>query len=126
MKKLLLPLVSLSFFAGAAKPDKPEMSHPYRGIYTQGFEVSSFMPCGSKKDYWLSAKDERLLSRLDARMDKIRDKKGEPYPSVYIEMMAADIGKSEDGFAADYHSTLDMKKLLRYSQTIPRNCKSSS
>ncbi|MGL5335946.1 MAG: hypothetical protein ACRC9R_07345 [Enterovibrio sp.] len=120
MKKLFLPLVSLSFFACAAKP---EMSHPYRGIYTQGFEVSSFTPCGSKKDHWLWAKDEKLLQKLDARIDKIRDQKGEPYPSLYVEMMAVDIGKSAEGFAADYHSTLDMKKLLRYSQTIPSNCK---
>ncbi|MGL4733734.1 MAG: hypothetical protein ACRCWB_01215 [Enterovibrio sp.] len=123
MKKLLLPLVSLSFFADAAQP---EVSHTYRGIYTHGFEVSAFTPCGSKKDYWLWAKEEKLLDKLDDRMNKIRDKSGEPYPSVYIEMAAVDIGKSAEGFPADYDSTLDMKKLIRYSQKIPHACKPSS
>ncbi|HGE8268056.1 TPA: hypothetical protein ACGD2I_002562 [Aeromonas hydrophila] len=120
MRKLTLLIVFIFFLDGCSI--RPKNHYSYRGVYTQGFEISTFTSCGSDNSYWLWAADERLMERLDEKIDRIRDEKGHPYPSLYLEMVAVDEGKSEDGFPADYDSTLNMIELVRYSQQIPYQC----
>lgn len=54
---LLLVLIVTTACGNRAVPFVPKV---YRGIYQQGFEVSSFSPCGSSERWWLEGVGGRL------------------------------------------------------------------
>ncbi len=57
------------------------------GIYTGGFEVHSFTPCGSKEDWWLADRD--INDRYGARSVS----KPETYWQIEIRALVSPLGK---------------------------------
>ena len=63
---LLIPVLC---FIGCHSTDMvvPSPDNSYHGHYTYGFEVSSFMPCGSSERWWVSAETRGLRTQLGER-----------------------------------------------------------
>ena len=74
MRKLLLVLPLL--FGACASVTDPGAER-YRGLYTWGFEVSGFQPCGSSESWWVTAGDLHTRYREVATAD---------YQPVYVEV----------------------------------------
>jgi hypothetical protein len=94
----------------------------FRGRFYWGHEVRSFQPCGSKKAYWVTARAQ-TLQPLRERAEKLRDRRGKPYPPVYIEAVGAiDTKSKRDGFAKDYDGLFRLSKVTRVSDVVPKQC----
>jgi hypothetical protein len=66
MKMVLLICLAeaLSAFAFAASDVTVPPDGIYRGRYTKQFEVSSFQPCGTSEQWWVTGRVEPLIARL--------------------------------------------------------------
>ena len=94
----------------------------HRGRFYWGHEVQSFRPCGSKKAYWVRG-EEKALQSLRDRTEKLRRQRGKPYPPVYIEALGKiDTESKREGFAADYDGLFSLRKVVRVSNVVPKEC----
>lgn len=94
----------------------------WRGVYSEGFEVSYFTPCGGGKDFWLDAKHLQVMDDVDKEINKIRSERGYMYPKIYIEFYGVDEGKANDGFAEDYDAVVSVEKVIGFKKEIPYTC----
>lgn len=74
-KRAVLPLLSLAL-AGACAFTGPGASTEYAGVYSQGFEVDSFQPCGSPEQWW--------VTRGEELRERYRQVATRPYEEVYV------------------------------------------
>ena len=94
----------------------------HRGRFYCGHEVQSFRPCGSKKAYWAGG-EEKALKPLRDRTEKLRRQRGKPYQPVYIEALGKiDTKSKREGFAADYDGLFNLRKVVRVSDVVPKEC----
>ena len=94
----------------------------FRGRFYWGHEVQSFHPCGSKKAYWIKG-EERTLQSLRVRTEQLRERRGKPYQPIYIEALGAiDTKSRREGFAEDYDGLFNLRKVVRVSNVIPKQC----
>jgi hypothetical protein len=55
--------------------------------------------------------------------EKLRERRGKPYQPIYIEALGAIDAKSRrQGFAEDYDGLFNLRKVVRVSSVIPRDC----
>lgn len=94
----------------------------WRGVYSEGFEVSAFTPCGDRTDFWLYSAHPQIMKDVEQEIEKIRTERGYLYPEVYIEFEGKNEGKADDGFAESYDSVLLVDKLLVFKTEIPYSC----
>ena len=94
-----------------------------RGRVYWGHEVRSFLPCGSKKAYWVEGED-RTLRPLRRRADALRGRNGKPYPPIYVEAFGTiDTRSKREGFARDYDGLLRLREVARVSDVVPEECR---
>ena len=94
-----------------------------RGRFYWGREVRSFQPCGSKKAYWVQG-DEKTLRPLRERTEKLREQRGKPYQPIYVEALGAiDTKSKKDGFGEDYDGLFHLRKVVRVSDAVPKECR---
>jgi G:T-mismatch repair DNA endonuclease (very short patch repair protein) len=94
----------------------------FHGQYYYGHEVRSFHPCGSRKAYWVSA-DEEISRVLRDRAERLREQRGKPYQPVYVEVIGElDLETRREGFAEQYDGMFRLRRLLRVSDTVPKDC----
>ena len=94
----------------------------HRGRFYWGHEVQSFRPCGSKKAYWVRG-EEKTLQPLRDRTEKLRERRGKPYQPVYIEALGKiDTKSKREGFAADYDGLFKLRKVVRVSNVLLKQC----
>lgn len=74
MRNLLL---ALPLLLGACASATGPAAERHRGLYTWGFEVSGFQPCGSSESWWVTAGDLYPRYREVATAD---------YQPVYVEV----------------------------------------
>ncbi len=81
-------------------------NEPVKGLLVLGHEVSSFIPFGSSKSYWVVGVDKQLSNKYY----QIIEGKS-PYTPVVVELIVKDKGKAKEGFAEDYDSVLEIIKI---------------
>lgn len=82
-----------------------------KGKLTIGPEVRSFVPEGSDEAYWVVDATEELYPKYD----QITEGKKNGI-AVYAELQVEDMGKSQDGFAADYQGVYKVHKVIEIHQ----------
>lgn len=90
--------------ASAITPAKKLIS--VKGELVIGHEVRSFRAEGSSADYWVDDETGELIQKYDETTKGTKN--GKP---VYVELEVADMGKAEDGFAADYDGVYQVMKI---------------
>lgn len=93
----------------------------FRGIYSEGFEVSGFTPCGGGRDAWLYDNDGQLRA-AENQIARQRSQFNQPYPHVYVEFDGVDEGKGSEGFPADYDRVIRVTRLYTVSPNVPTGC----
>ena len=83
-------------------PDTPTV----KGKLIIGHETRSFTSEGDSTDYWIVDKTGELLQKYDGETKGIKN--GTP---VYVELEVIDMGKSDEGFAADYAGVYHVMKI---------------
>lgn len=88
-------------------PDTPTQKLlSVKGKLIIGHETRSFTSEGDSTDYWIVDKTGELLQKYDGETKGIKN--GTP---VYVELEVIDMGKSDEGFAADYASVYHVMKI---------------
>ncbi len=77
-----------------------------KGKLIIGHETRSFTSEGDSTDYWIVDKTGELLQKYDGETKGIKN--GTP---VYVELEVIDMGKSDEGFAADYAGVYHVMKI---------------
>ena len=77
-----------------------------KGKLIIGAEVRSFFPEGSDEAYWVIDKTGKLYQQYDKIPKGVKN--GIP---VYAELQVEDMGKSNEGFAANYKSVYHIHKI---------------
>ncbi len=77
-----------------------------KGELVIGHEVRSFTAEGDSVDYWVVDETGELIQKYDEITKGTKN--GKP---VYVELEVIDMGKSDEGFAADYTSTYQIIKV---------------
>lgn len=91
---------------------QPEPSTPtqqtlsLKGTLVIGHEVRSFTAEGDSVEYWIVDKSGQLEQQYDALTNGVKN--GTP---VYAELEVTDMGKSDEGFAADYAGVYHVVKV---------------
>ncbi|MGD8749448.1 MAG: hypothetical protein PVI44_13370 [Balneolaceae bacterium] len=118
---LLLPLLciwafSCSIFGGGGGGEpSPGVEGIYEGIYTQGFEDSSFQPCLVKDEVW------KLVEIEDSTFFSGLQKVGEN--PVYMKLKGIPSEKGGFlGFFVKYDREFSVQKVLRVASSNTINC----
>lgn len=90
--------------ASLIAPAKKTLS--VKGKLIIGAEVRSFIPEGSDEAYWVIDKTGKLYQQYDKITKGVKN--GIP---VYAELQVEDMGKSNEGFAANYKSVYHIHKI---------------
>lgn len=77
-----------------------------RGELVIGHEVRSFKAEGDSADYWIVDETGELMQKYDDMTKGVKN--GKP---VYVELEVIDMGKADDGFAADYEGVYQIMKI---------------
>ena len=77
-----------------------------KGKLVMGHEVRSFTAEGDTCDYWIVDETGELTQRYDELTKGVKN--GMP---VHVELEVVDMGKSDDGFAADYAGVYRVMKI---------------
>ena len=83
-----------------------------------GHEVRTFVPCGSKKVYWIQA-DAASLERLQTAVGEYTD---EPYEPFFAEIAGRLSEEPGEGFAADYDGQVVVDRLVRVASASELDC----
>jgi putative lipoprotein len=89
-----------------------------RGLCVIGHEVRTFIPCGSKKVYWIQA-DAASLERLQTAVGEYTD---EPYEPFFAEIVGRLTEEAGEGFAADYDGQVIVERLVRVAPANELDC----
>ncbi len=89
-----------------------------KGLCVIGNEVQTFIPCGSKKVYWIQA-DQESLDVFQVAISEFTDVPFEPF-SVEIDGRLSD--ETGDGFAADYDGQVFVDGVVEVAPASELNC----
>ena len=90
----------------------PKQKKQIKGQLIIGHEVRSFTAEGDSCSYWIIDQTKELIQKYDEITKG--SKNGTP---VYVELDVIDMGKTDEGFAADYegvYSVTKIKKITNY------------
>lgn len=89
-----------------------------RGLCVVGNEVRTFIPCGSKKVYWIEA-DRASFAAFEVAVERYTD---EPYEPFFAEIDGRLSDETGDGFAADYDGRFFVERLIRLAPASELDC----
>ncbi|AIJ08050.1 short-chain dehydrogenase [Edwardsiella ictaluri] len=112
-------MLGLAMLLAGCSDTTPEPA--FRGMYSEGFEVSGFTPCGGGRDAWLYDNDDQLHAAKSLIAGQ-RNRFNQPYPHVYVEFDGVDEGKGSEGFPADYDRVIRVTRLRTVSPDAPAGC----
>lgn len=96
--------VDESVASGMAAPVKKTLF--VKGKLIMGHEVRSFRVEGDSAEYWIVDETGELEQKYDNETNGVKN--GTP---VYVELDVIDMGKSNEGFAADYDGVYQVMKI---------------
>lgn len=88
------------------------------GLCVVGHEVRTFIPCGSKKVYWIVA-DQASLDAFQVAVERFTDEPYEPFFAV-IEGRLTEPGT--EGFSANYDGQIVIDRLIRLAPAGELDC----
>jgi len=113
---LLLILIAVSGCKNGGKKLLIKLPVTYRGLYSFGPEVKSFKDCDDGQEYWVADSSAKLeLSYAQMHFEK-------PNEPVYVEVEATKVKSGPDGLASEFDSTLVVKKLIKITSELPKDC----
>lgn len=109
------PDCALFVEAGEGTPLFDEMSiQPFvqqktvKGKLVMGHESRSFVADSDSIYYWITDR----TGRLNAKYDSIVGKGAKPYTSISVELKVNDLGRTTEGFAAEYAGIYEVTDIL--------------
>lgn len=103
MKKLLIIALSLGILSGCSDNTKE-----VEGTIRLGHEVRAFTDNQDQKEYWLIDKSGQLKTAYQQAIgSNVMN-----YQPIKAKLKVQDLGKIEDGFAAEYDGTYEVKQIL--------------
>jgi len=90
----------------------------YTGHFAYGIEVSSFTPCGSDVELWLS---EGSIYYEDLVSEYLQ-MTNEPYDMVLLQVEGQRRGVDGGGFANEYDDVLDVTGVIEMRLPTPADC----
>lgn len=113
----LMAVLAVSLYACKNKPAKKNAEIiVYKGLYSYGPEVKSFQECNTPHEYWVTDKSEKL------ELQYSQFNFAKPDVPVYIEAEGEKTLTSKNGMGSGYDSTLVIKKLIKITKDIPKDC----
>lgn len=91
------------------------------GAYYWTVEVEAFVPCTSQESFWIVG-GEAILSPVRKRVQSLRAARRRSEAPLFVEIFAVDKGKATDGFAMDYDSVYEVRKIKVIADTLPPGC----
>jgi hypothetical protein len=97
----------------------------YRGRFTDGFETSKFVPCGSSEKWWAKGNVEPIYrtfypdydrSGLPREFPNIRFKTG------YVEVEGTVTWRGTYGHMGEYDREIRIEKVIQVRNKIPSTC----
>jgi hypothetical protein len=88
------------------------------GLCVVGHEVRTFIPCGSKKVYWMVA-DQASLDAFQLAVERFTD---EPFEPFFAEIVGRLSDETGEGFAADYDGQFFVEDLVRLAPASELDC----
>lgn len=82
------------------------------GILTIGPEIRSFKNSKDQTEYWLIDKTQKLYEEYDRITQGVKN--GSP---IEAELVVKNLGKCNEGFAADYAATYEIIKIIHLKKT---------
>jgi len=89
-----------------------------KGLCVVGNEVRTFIPCGSKKVYWIQADQESL----DTFQTAIAEYTDEPFEPFFAEIDGRLSDETGDGFAADYDGQVFVEGVVQVAPASELDC----
>lgn len=89
-----------------------------KGLCVVGNEVRTFIPCGSKKVYWIQADQESL----DTFQVAIAEYTDEPYEPFFAEIDGRLSDETGDGFSADYDGQVFVEGVIQVAPASELDC----
>jgi len=89
-----------------------------RGLCVVGHEVRTFIPCGSKRVYWIQA-DQASLDAFEVAIERFTD---EPFEPFFAEIDGRLSDEKGDGFAADYDGQFFVERLIHLAPASELDC----
>jgi copper homeostasis protein (lipoprotein) len=113
----LIAVLAVSLCGCKGKPPKKNAEMTvYKGLYSYGPEVKSFQACNTSREFWVTDKSEQL------ELQYSQFNFAKPDVPVYIEVEGEKTLTSKNGMGSGYDSTLVVKKLIKISKDIPKDC----
>lgn len=94
-------------------------AHQQRGVYVFGHQIRTVQMCGDPHVYWVVASRE-IRSRLESEHRRLT---GRPYGEIYLEFRGETLEGPCEGFAAEYHGTMEITGIQEISATVPEDCR---
>lgn len=91
-----------------------------QGVFTYGFEVMAFQPCGSSERWWVAEGSQDILH---FHGEPPAPAPGQHFVSLYVEVGGRVNSRGHYGHLGAYPRSLTVKKVLAVSGTVPRTCK---
>ena len=76
----------------------------YRGRYTKQFEVSSFQPCGTSEQWWVTGRVKSLIARLTSG--------GFVRGAAYVELLGRVSSRGHHGHLGGYPREFTVERVL--------------
>lgn len=92
-----------------------------QGAYFFSVEDESFIPCRSNNAFWITGSDE-ALENIRQRINAIKSNGANSESPIFVEIIATNRGKANDGFAMDYESVYEVHKARIISNNVPIDC----
>ncbi len=118
--KIMICLFAFAAIAGCKNSAKKQKSAKpaaiFNGLYSFGPEVKSFKECINGQEYWVADSSAKLeLTYSQQNFEK-------PYEPVYVEVEGLKVKSGKEGAGAEFDSTLIVKKLIKLTREIPKDC----
>ena len=91
-----------------------------RGVFTYGFEVMSFQPCGSAECWWVSEGSQSILHHSGAPQSP---PPGQHLLTMYVELRGHVSPKGGYGHQGAYSRSLTVKEVLLVTAETPASCR---
>ena len=91
----------------------------YDGIFVSGFEISSFKPCGSKENWWVTGNDE-VFNKLFKGLENLR---GQGYRQAYVRFRGNVSEKGMYGHLNGYDREFTLRDVVFVRNEKPDECK---
>ena len=96
-------------------------SQVFRGRYTDGFETSRFVPCGSTEKWWAQGNIDPIYRAYYADFDE----KGLPEDSFhtgYVEIKGRVTRQGSYGHEGNYDRAITIEEVIKVQTEIPSTC----